>query len=362
MPPEIHRHAPSRSGRPPIASVGRRTFGLGALTMIGSGMSVGAHAALPSDARILVGAALGSVYDKHARVLARHLTRLAPGLRITVEAIPRAGGKLVAKMVNESAGDGRTVGLLPSGLILAELLGEEGVAFALERMNWIGSIDADLRILVLSRKLGIDSVDAMRRHPSPITLAAVTTGSSSWYEPLLLNRVLGLRLKPVPGYSSVSRVPALMSGEVGAAIGTLDTFAPLLADGHAIAVLRLNDLPLPGAASLPPVMLADEAIDRHPEIRKVLDGHFRFGRGLCLGPQTAPPITQAWREIFDRTVRDEEYAAEVRMQGLALRPVRGAALAALLGGVFAAAAPTRAALEAALSCGMKIADNGPPGC
>ncbi len=110
--------------------MGRRALiaGAGATAALVSGRR--ASAALPSEAGILVGAFLGSPYDIHARILVRHLHRLYPAIRAQVETMPRAGGKLAAKLVYDSAGDGRTLAMLPSGLIFAELLGEEGVAGA----------------------------------------------------------------------------------------------------------------------------------------------------------------------------------------------------------------------------------------
>ncbi|MBL8699051.1 MAG: hypothetical protein JNK67_11800 [Alphaproteobacteria bacterium] len=349
--------------RPERIGLGRRALGLGALAAAG-GLMLGsrASAALPDDIRILVGTPLGSPYDRHARLLARHLPRLHSGMRITVETIPRAGGKLAAKLVHESAGDGRTIAMLPSGLIFAEILGEEGVAFSLPRLQWIGSLDAEPRVLVLSRRLGIDSFDALRRHAGPISLAAVSTASASWYEPLLLNRILGIRLKPVPGYSSVMRSGALMSGEVGAAIGSLETFTALLAEGHVNVVLRLNDLPLPGIAAPPPALVASEAAAAHPELMRLLDAHFRFGRAMCLGPRTPSAMTLAWRAAIDELVRDATYRGEIDAARLTLLPLPGAALETSIAAVFESAAAIRGALDAALACGMTIADNGPPGC
>ncbi len=325
-------------------------------------MSRLAHAALPDEVRILVGAPLGSPYDRQARILARHLPRLHPGLRVHVEAMPRAGGKLAAKLVYESAGDGRSIAMLPSGLIFAELLGEDGVAFSLRQMQWIGSLDAELRLLVVARSLGIDSLDALQRHAAPISLAAVSTSSASWYEPLILNRILGIRLKPVPGYSSPARTAAIMAGEISAAIGSLETFVALLAEERVTPVLRLNDLPLPGANPMPPSLATSAAAAAHPELMRLLDSHFRFGRALCLGPRTPQAATRAWRDALDGLMRDETYRREVAAAGLALTPLSGAAIAELVAAVFDSPGTIREAIQAALACGMKIADHGLSAC
>lgn len=341
--------------------IGRRALIASAATAVITDWQ-GAAAALPDEARILVGTNLGSQYDRHARILARHLPRLRSGLRVQVEAIPRAGGKLAAKLVHESAGDGRTLAMLPSGLIFAEILGEEGVAYALRDLRWIGSFDAELRLLVLSRRLHIDSLEAMRQAPSPILLGAVSTASASWYEPLIVNRILGTRLKPVPGYSSAARSAALIAGEIGAAIGSHDTFIELLAQQHVTALLRFNDLPLPGVSPPPPTLASIVDARAYPAVMKLLDSHLRLGRALCLSPRTPPATTASWRAAFDAVTHDETYRREVAASGLALAPLSGAAVEQLIATVFDSPGEIRDALHAALGCGMKIADHGRQSC
>ena len=342
--------------------LGRRALASSIAASIALGGAGRGAAAVPQDVRMLVGAPSGSPHEMHARLFASHLQRLRPQMRVTVELVPRAGGKLAAKMVSDAASDGRVIAMLSSGLMFAELLSEEGVAFSFARLRWIGSLDSDLRLLVLGRRSGITTLDELRRHPQSVTLAAISTASASWYEPLILNRILGIRLKPIPGYSAPARTAALMSGEITASIGSLETFVDLLAQDIAVPVLRLNDRPLPGAKTQPPLLVAAPEVAAHPELMTFLDAHFRFGRALCLGPRTTPDMTQAWRALFDELTRDESYRRDVVALGLALSPMPGQELQALVAGVFDQAETYSRALHAALTCGATIAERGPPGC
>lgn len=342
--------------------MGRRALATGLASGVALGTARSVAASVPQDVRVLVGSPSGSPHEMHARLFASHLQRLRPQMRITVELVPRAGGKLAAKMLSDAAGDGRLIAMLSSGLMFAELLGEEGVAFSFARLRWIGSLDSDLRLLVLGRRSGITSLEALRQHKQPVTLAAISTASASWYEPLILNRILGIRLKPIPGYSAPARTAALMSGEIAASIGSLETFVDLLAQDLAVPVLRLNDRPLPGAATQPPLLVSAPEIAAHPELMTFLDAHFRFGRALCLGPRTSPEMAKAWRSLFDELMRDESYRRAVAAVGLALSPMPGDALQALVARVFDRAETYSRALHAALACGAAIAERGGTGC
>lgn len=342
--------------------LGRRALLVQSAATVAAAFGARAAGVLPDEVRILVGANLGSPYDRHARIFARHLPRLNPGLRVHVETLPRAGGKLVAKLVHDSGGDGRNVAILPSGLIFAELLGEEGVAYALREMRWIGSFDADLRLLVVSKRLKLDSIEALRQAEAPVLLGAVSTSSASWYEPLILNRVLGTRLKPVPGYTTPSRTTALIAGEIGAAIGTHDSFVELLAQRQVTAVLRLNDLTLPETIPAPPTLDSLVGAGEYRELMALLASHVRFGRAMCLGPRTPPDTAAAWCHAFDAVMRDPTYRQEVAAAGLSLDPLPGTAVESLIARILTAPDATRDALQATLACGMTIADHGRTGC
>ena len=159
------------------------------------------------------------------------------------------------------------------------------------------------------------------------------------------------------------RTAALIAGEIGAAIGSYDTFVELLTQGHVTPVLRLNDLPLPGSEFAPPSLATiDAAAAANPALMKLLDSHVRFGRALCLGPRTPAASTLAWRDALEAVMRDETYRHEAAAAELALTPLPGAAVERLIATVFDSQDEIRDALQAALACGMKIADHGPSSC
>ena len=117
----------------------------------------------------------------------------------------RAAGRLAARQLMDAPPDGGTIGSFPTALAYAELLGDDGVAFELTRFGWIGSFNVQPRVLVVSAKLGVASLDELRARTTPVPVGADTNTSVGAREPLLLNALLGTRLRPVMGYSSPAR-------------------------------------------------------------------------------------------------------------------------------------------------------------
>ncbi len=50
-------------------------------------------------------------------------------------------------------------------------------------------------------------------------MSATSTASNVYHQALWMNAMLGLRIKPVPGYKSVEKDAALLQGEVMLTIG-----------------------------------------------------------------------------------------------------------------------------------------------
>ncbi len=167
-----------------------------------------ARAAAPPNAiRFIQGNHLGTSYDRYGRVFISALTMSRPSMRIVVEPNSRAAGRLAARQLADAPPDGGTIGSFPTALAYAELLGDDGVAFELAKLGWIGSFNVEPRLLVVSARLGVASLDELRARPLAVAVGADTTTSVGAREPLLLNSLLGMRLRPVMGYSSPAGAP-----------------------------------------------------------------------------------------------------------------------------------------------------------
>lgn len=345
----------------------RRAMALG-VGMTAWRTTVGAAEAampLPASIRLIQGNHLGSTHERYGRAFTTALMAMRPSMRVVIEPMPRANGRLAARQLMEAPPDGATIGSFQTSLVLAELLGDDGVAFETSRFGWIGSFNLEPRVLVVSSKLGIASLSALRAHPTPIPVGAETTASVSAREPLLLNALLGTRLLPVAGYSSPARSLALVSGEIGAATASIDAVQPLIVSGDVRVVLRLDRHPLPPPLDDVPALHALAGIEHASPIFKFLDAHARLGRWLCMPPNAAPARLAAWRAMFTEIVASEMFQRLTRDAGLAAHGstiVPGPEIDDALAEIFRARTSMAAALKTALSCGLNTAETGRRSC
>ena len=253
---------------------------------------------LPSTIRLIQGGNVGGSYDRYSRVFAAAVAELRPPMRIVVEPMPRANGRLAARLLMGAVPDGATIGTFQTSLVYSELLGDDGVAYETTRLGWIGSFNVEPRILVASARLGIETLAVLRERTSAVPVGTDTMTSVGTREPLLLNTLLGTRLRPVAGYNTAVRNMALVSGEIGAATASIDAVHPLIVSGDVRALLRLDRHAAAPPLDKLPTLHDLAATDRTSPVFAFLDAHARLGRWLCMPPGASPLLLAAWRALF----------------------------------------------------------------
>lgn len=310
----------------------RRAF----VAALGATGLVGCRARSADRVHIITGSGAGAPSALLVRIFARHLSRL--GITATVENLPRAGGKLAAQRLTQAPTDGSTIAVLPTGLLYAQLLGENGSSWDLAKFQWIGNFSSDRRVLAIAGKSGVDRfTQLMSGDGQPLILAATTATSPSFYEPRIVQHLTGARLKVVPGFVGGARNLAIISGEVDGLVGAVDGLMPVLAMPGARILLRLNDLPLP--TDLEPqastaVLLRDVA--RGPDAQPLVDlitAHSLLGRILALPPGSSPAVVELWRSRFQQIAADPAFRKEAIAAHYELSSLNGAAVAANLTGL-----------------------------
>lgn len=319
----------------------------------------------PTEVRLILGGNLGSTHDLYARAIAAGLESSGHARRVVVDAVSRAGGKLAARTISEAPPDGSTIALLPTGLLYSELLGEPGVAYSLARLRWIGSVDVETRMLVVTRRLGITDLAGLRAHREPIVAATGSSVSQSHYETVLLSRLLRIRLKSVAGFGGPARFLALANGEVGATILSFESGHAMLKAGELVPLMRLGEAPMPAILGDAP-RLADLVAPGDRALAELVEAHSGFGRWLCLPPGTPQPMVDAWRAAFHVVVQSPAFRARAATAAGLPREAPdvtdGAAIEAALQRLKTNEAALRDALVAALKCGETIATHGPDAC
>jgi tripartite-type tricarboxylate transporter receptor subunit TctC len=307
---------------------------------------------------ILVGSEVGGNSDLFGRLIGRHFESVIPGLRVEVKNIPQAGGALAAKTLQEGPDDGTMLFTSSTGVLGAQVQGDTGVAYDLGSWNWLGRLGAETRVLAIGPGADFSTLEELRAKSRPSSMSVRSKSSFAYHEAMWLNALLGLRIKPVPGYKSVEKETALIQGEVMLTVAGYPTDRDLLDQPDVRVILRLTDGPaLPDRLSGAP-LLADLIAD-HPAIAAVaafMHASTSMQDWMAAPPGTPPAIVAEWRRAFESAADSPAYRDEAAKLGIALSLVKGAALQEQITNLVAHSDSLRIQLDAAHRCGEALSE------
>ncbi|MFN3889566.1 MAG: Bug family tripartite tricarboxylate transporter substrate binding protein [Beijerinckiaceae bacterium] len=291
---------------------------------------------------LIVANTTGGGYDQYARHLARHIGRYIAGHpSIIVKNMPGAGGGRAANfLANVAPKDGTVLALLTREIGLAPLLTPNPANFQFDAtaFNWIGTPQQDLGLFIINSRSPAQSIEEMKS--KPITVSGTGPGSGPTVFPLVLNELLGTKIKVIPGYpGSPDALLAMERGEVdghasgGSSAAFRSRIEPMIKSGQLKVVMQLG-------------MDKDPAIDAplvFEFVQNKADQQFLeliFTPQLIGRPVVAPSgvpedRVSSLRTAFDKTMKDPEYLMDAQSQKLDIQPVSGAQIAEVVRRVYA---------------------------
>jgi tripartite-type tricarboxylate transporter receptor subunit TctC len=283
---------------------------------------------------LLAGFNVGGGADAYARLIARHLGMHLPGNpAVVVKNMQGAGSVLAANHVfNVSPKDGSEIGLFAGNIVVDPVFGGVPAKYDARRFNWIGAPASETNICMASPTTVFKTIDDTFKSE----MVTGTAGTGTYDFPVILNNVLGTRLKLVKGYAGSAALRLAMErGEIDGFCGvTLDSMRTAgLADGKANILLQIALKKNPWLKDVPFVM--DYA--KREEDRQVL--RLVFGWLDLERPLAAPPATPAERVValrlgFDAAMKEPALLAEAEQASLSIAPLDGAAVARFIEEVY----------------------------
>jgi tripartite-type tricarboxylate transporter receptor subunit TctC len=313
---------------------------------------------------ILVGSEVGGNFDLFARSIGRHFERIVPKLRIEIKNIPQAGGALAAKTLQEGPTDGTMLLTSSTGLLGSQVQGDEGVAYDLGSWNWLGRLATETRVLIVGPGADFATLDELRAKTMPSSMSVRSKSSFAYHEAMWLNAMLGLRIKPIPGYKSVEKETALIQGEVMLTVVGYPTDRDLLDQPGVDVVLRLTDGPaLPERIAGRP-LLADLVVGQptFAAVAAFMRASTSMQNWMAAPPGMPPEILAEWRRAFESAADAPAYLDEAGKLGFAVSLVNGAKLQQQIGDLVANIGSLRAQLDAATHCGEALSEGHGAGC
>jgi tripartite-type tricarboxylate transporter receptor subunit TctC len=288
--------------------------------------------------RIVVGFSPGGAFDAYSRSLSRHMRKYVPGNpTITVENMPGAGSLISANYLYKAASpDGLTIGNFIGSVLMGQVLGQKGIEFDARRFEYVGAPARYYPVCLFSKASGITSLEKWTTTKTPVKMGGIGQGTSGDNTIRTLGATLGLPIQLVSGYKGMAEIRlATEAGEVaGTCVGPRTVWQKNLETGDVIPVLQVTPTPAP---DFPKVPLAID-LAKSEEARKLIEVGVHNDSAIALTyalPPGTPKETVAMlRRTFADTMKDGEFAAELKKARLDVDPVTGEELERIINDAF----------------------------
>ena len=302
--------------------------------MLCAGALAGASASAQSPAdfykgktvNVLIGVGVGGEYDLHARIVARHIGKHAPGApNFVPQNMTGAGGaKMAAYLAEVAPKDGTNIGMIANNFPAMQAAGLDVIRFDLGKFQWIGSISPTVETMTVTKAAGISTIEEARS--KEIIVGATGKGAITYSFPAMLNEFLGARFKIVPGYPGGNQINLAMErGEVQARNNTWSSWKVTKPDWIKNGDIRILAYAGPAPKDLPGVPnvvdLVKSADDKRT-VELIVSGTM-LGRPLAFAGDVPADRLAAIRAAFVQTMKDPEFLGEADKLKIEVDPVSG---------------------------------------
>jgi len=282
----------------------------------------------------VIGTAAGGGYDTYSRLIAAHIGRHLPGQPAVVpQNMPGAAMiRATNYLYNQAPRDGTVIGMIDQAMYLNQIMGLPQLRADVTKFTWIGRILSNSAILYAWHTSPVKVIEDAYHHE----LILPVTGVASRMNWLVLDNLLGMKLKLINGYqgTSDSRL-AIERGEVD---GLSQPWSVL--KNESAAWLREGKIHL----------LLQTGADKHPELPEVPrmidlahnDGERAIlqlfaspstvGRSVMAPPGLPAERVRELRQAFMDSLSDPALLADLQKAKLELDPLPGEALQAAIVG------------------------------
>lgn len=280
----------------------------------------------------LIGGSPGDVYDQWARLITRYMGKHIPGNPNMLVRIMPGGGDLVVTnyIYNQAPRDGTVLGMVSRDMPTQDALGNPSVKFKSLDFNWIGSPESTHRVCVAYSTAKVQKAEDL--YQNQLLVGGSGAGSAVSTTPVLLNKLLGLKLKLVEGYQGGPQIfLAMERGEVEGVCQTVSaveaTRPGWLQQGRVKILFNLEQDPIPGSGA--PSVQSLAKTDEERQIIAFYNSNLELGRPILTTPGVPAERVAALRQAFDATMKDQEFLAEAtRSSTFTVKPLTADAVIA----------------------------------
>ncbi len=268
--------------------------------------------------RLIVGGEAGSEYDTWARLITRHMGRHIPGQPTFIVNNMPGGGQIIATnfLFNLAERDGSVIGMVSRNLPYLALTRAPTLRGDATHLHWLGSPERANRVCAASDKAAVRSLADLR--DNQLLVGGTGAGAGTTAVPVLLSRLLDLKLKVIDGYrGSPAVMLAIERGELEGVCLSIEALRgskpEWLRSGKLRVLFNMEREKLSGYDV--PSVFTLTTTERQRQILDVLNSGSDFGRPMVTPPGVPAGRVAALRNALAAMVRDPEANADAAKSG-----------------------------------------------
>jgi hypothetical protein len=200
--------------------------------------------------------------------------------------------------------------------------------------NWIGSPEFTNRVCAAYSAAKVQKAEDLFK--DDLLVGGTGAGSAVSTTPVLLNKLLGLKLKLVEGYAGGPEVfLAMERGEVEGVCQTISAIESTrpgwLQQGRVKILFNLEKDPIPGSGA--PSVQSLAKTDEQRQIIAFYNSNVGLGRPILTTPGVPADRVEALRRAFDATMKDNDFLADAQKIHVSVNPQTGVAVATGIAGI-----------------------------
>ena len=282
--------------------------------------------------RFIVGSDTGGGFSTYALLLSQFLSKHIPGNpAISVEHMPGAGGiNSLNYIANAAPRDGTVIAIAMPNFFVTPFTEPKAVKFDPGAFHFLGRMSDFGRVLAVWHETGIRSIEDLKT--MEVTVGASSTRSTTSIAPVLMNEILGTKLKIITGYSGTGpTLVAIEKGEVGSTTVAWATLTSMYEHWlredklRVIGGLDFNQVPIKGVPRVRDLIKDPAKLALWDFVALPAE----FGTAVLTAPGVPADRLEALRMAFDAAVNSPELIAEAKKRQLDLNPKTGTELDSL---------------------------------
>ena len=276
--------------------------------------------------RFIVGSDTGGGFSTYAMLLSTHLGKHIPGSPgVSVEHMPGAGGiNSLNYIANAAPKDGTVIAIAMPNFFVTPFTEPKAVKFDPKQFHFIGRMSDFGRVLAVWHASGVKSIDDLKSRE--VTIGASSARSTTSIAPILMNEILGTKMKIITGYSGTGpTLVAIERGEVGGTTVATATLVSMhsnwLRDGslRIIGGLDFNQVPTPGVPRVRDLITDKDQLALWDFVALPAE----FGTAVLSAPGVPSDRVEVIRNAFDAAMKSQELRDEAAKRSLDINPKGG---------------------------------------